>query len=97
MKSSLQPEMIRAVERALDVEQQQDQQESAHYCDVALRMIEAPEPRLIIMHGFSGSGKTWFSERLMARLPAIRLRSDIERKRMHGLREQEESGSAVAQ
>ena len=88
---------IRAVERALDVERQQDQQESAHYCAVALGLIEAPEPRLIIMHGFSGSGKTWLSERLMTRLPALRLRSDIERKRMRGLREGEQSGSAVAQ
>ena len=33
------------------------------------------------MHGFSGSGKTWLSTQLMSELPAIRVRSDIERKR----------------
>jgi hypothetical protein len=33
------------------------------------------------MHGYSGSGKTWLSTQLMSELPAIRVRSDIERKR----------------
>jgi predicted kinase len=36
------------------------------------------------MHGFSGSGKTWFSERLVGALPALRVRSDLERKRFAG-------------
>jgi predicted kinase len=37
------------------------------------------------MHGFSGSGKTWFSEQLVGLLPALRVRSDLERKRLAGL------------
>jgi predicted kinase len=49
------------------------------------------------MHGYSGSGKTWLSQQFMLRLPAIRVRSDTERKRMHGLPETERSGSAVGQ
>ena len=36
------------------------------------------------MHGLSGSGKTWLSERLVSTIPAIRVRSDLERKRLHG-------------
>lgn len=36
------------------------------------------------MHGLSGSGKTWLSDRLMTAMPAVRLRSDVERKRIHG-------------
>ncbi|MGI9248471.1 MAG: AAA family ATPase, partial [Woeseiaceae bacterium] len=36
---------------------------------------------LVAMHGYSGSGKTWMSSQLMSLLPAIRVRSDIERKR----------------
>ncbi len=37
---------------------------------------------LVLMHGVSGSGKSWLSERLVATLPAVRIRSDIERKRL---------------
>ncbi len=88
---------IRAIERERDLERRQDMEETAHYCAVARRWIDAGAPRLIIMHGFSGSGKTWLSQQLMLRLPAVRVRSDIERKRMHGLRESERSGSAVGQ
>jgi aminoglycoside phosphotransferase family enzyme/predicted kinase len=88
---------IRAVERVHDTKRQQDREESAHYCAVAERWVEAGAPRLVIMHGFSGSGKTWLSQQLMLRLPAIRVRSDIERKRVHGLRETERSDSEVGQ
>jgi uncharacterized protein len=37
------------------------------------------------MHGISGSGKTHVSTAILERLGAIRLRSDVERKRMIGL------------
>ena len=47
------------------------------------------------MCGLSGSGKTWLSERLMASLPAIRIRSDIERKRLFGVEETAASGSGI--
>ncbi len=40
------------------------------------------QPTLVLMHGLSGSGKSWLSERLVSTLPAIRVRSDVERKRM---------------
>jgi len=88
---------IRALEREHDANRQRDHEEMNHYCTVARRWIDASLPRLVIMHGYSGSGKTWLSEQLMLRLPAIRLRSDIERKRMHGLQEAEDSRSAVAE
>jgi len=87
---------IRALEREHEADRQRDHEEMNHYCAVARRWVDARKPRLIIMHGYSGSGKTWLSRQLMLRLPAIRLRSDIERKRLHGLEEAERSGSAVA-
>lgn len=43
-------------------------------------------PTLVLMHGVSGSGKSWLSERLVPALPAIRIRSDLERKRLVGAR-----------
>ncbi len=46
----------------------------------------APAPRaLLICHGLSGSGKSHHSGPLAAALGAIRLRSDVERKRLFGL------------
>jgi predicted kinase len=40
---------------------------------------------LLICHGFSGSGKSHHSAELIEPLQAIRLRSDVERKRLFGL------------
>jgi predicted kinase len=37
------------------------------------------------MHGLSGSGKTTVAQSLLESLGAIRVRSDVERKRLHGL------------
>ena len=39
-------------------------------------------PLLIVMHGPSGSGKSWLSERLVPAAAAIRIRADVERKRL---------------
>jgi predicted kinase len=43
-----------------------------------------PPAVLVAMHGPSGSGKSWLSERLVARVAAVRIRSDVERKRLAG-------------
>ena len=88
---------IRALEREHEANRQRDHEEMNHYCAMARRWIDAGVPRMVIMHGYSGSGKTWLSRQLMLRLPAIRVRSDIERKRLHGLQETEWSDSAVGQ
>lgn len=42
----------------------------------------AASPPLVITHGLSGSGKSWLAERLVMRSGAIRIRSDVERKRI---------------
>ena len=89
--------VIRAIERAHETTRRHDQREAAHYCNVARWWTDFGTPRLILMHGFSGSGKTWLSQQLMLRLSAIRVRSDIERKRMHGLQESDRSDAAPGQ
>jgi hypothetical protein len=48
----------------------------------AAEFATQPTPTLFIMHGPSGSGKSWLSERLAPLLGADRLRSDVERKRL---------------
>jgi len=60
--------------------------------------LSAPErPLLLVTHGLSGSGKTHVTDELVARLPALRVRSDLERKRLHGLAALARTGSAIGQ
>ena len=55
-----------------------------------------PRPRqLLLMHGVSGSGKTWVSQALVEHFGTLRLRSDVERKRLCGLPALARSASAV--
>lgn len=55
------------------------------YLALAERFATPQSARLTLMHGFSGSGKTFESQRLLQTEGAIRIRSDVERKRLHGL------------
>ncbi len=57
--------------------------------------LGASRPILLLMHGLSGSGKTWLARPLAQRLAAVHLRSDVERKRRAGLGELARSGSKV--
>lgn len=63
------------------------------YAGLAERRIQTPRPMLLITHGFSGSGKSFFAEKLAEQLGAIHLRSDIERKRLYGFAPQESTNS----
>lgn len=51
----------------------------------AIRFKEATRPALVIMHGVTASGKSWLSERLISAISAVRIRSDLERKRLQGI------------
>ena len=73
-----------------------DLDEAHSYCAMATRQIAPRTPVLIVMSGMSGSGKTWVSGRLLSAMPAIRIRADLERKRIFGLRESESSSSDIA-
>jgi predicted kinase len=55
------------------------------YLDAALAWTQPGDVRLFITHGLPGSGKTFASQRLLEQEGAIRLRSDVERKRLFGL------------
>ncbi|MGC1175738.1 AAA family ATPase [Polaromonas sp.] len=60
--------------------------EAAHrYLATALVWAQPGKAWLSIMHGLPGSGKTHVSQRLLEQEGAIRLRSDVERKRLYGL------------
>jgi uncharacterized protein len=55
------------------------------YFDLAERYTRPSRPRLFITHGLSGSGKTFATQQVVEATGAIRLRSDVERKRLFGL------------
>ncbi len=66
------------------------------YVQRALALTHAPAPRLVILCGLSGSGKTSLAAALSERLPLIHIRSDVERKRLFGLPPLARAGAAPA-
>lgn len=63
------------------------------YLALARQCLELYRPVLIITHGLPGSGKTTFSQFALQQMGAIRIRSDVERKRLFGLGTLESSRS----
>lgn len=55
------------------------------YLQLALSYTHTEPPKLIITRGVSASGKSTVSQQLLESLPAVRIRSDVERKRIAGL------------
>lgn len=80
--------MVRAKVAALRAGQAGGEAERAEV-DACLRLAErlaqSAQPQLWITHGLSGSGKTTQTQSLLQREGRIRLRSDVERKRLAGL------------
>lgn len=65
------------------------------YLALAQRCLGLYRPSLIITHGLPGSGKTTFSQLALQKTGALRIRSDVERKRLFGLETLESSRSRV--
>ncbi|MBS0373231.1 MAG: AAA family ATPase [Proteobacteria bacterium] len=63
------------------------------YVATAERFATRPPGLVVITSGLSGSGKSRLAAELVGRLPAVRLRSDVERKRLAGLPPEARSGS----
>ena len=94
--------MVRAKVAVIDRERHSartDRAEDRHtidrYSALARTLTSDRRPVLVLMMGLSGSGKTWLSTRLVPALPALRLRSDLERKRIFGLDETADSESGI--
>ena len=65
------------------------------YIRLAAAHTGTPRGAVIITHGLSGSGKTTLTQPLPAALGAVRIRSDVERKRLHGLPTLARTGAAT--
>ena len=73
--------------------------QATDYLTLAESIATPPPPRLTITFGLSGSGKSTQSGALLRSSPGattLRLRSDVERKRLHGLAPLERSHSTPA-
>ncbi len=72
----------------------EDAPDVLRYLNLAKRLSRSGRPALLLMHGYSGSGKTWLSQRVQETLGGIRIRSDVERKRLFALPALADSKSA---
>ncbi len=80
--------MVRAKVTALQLEQRFEQQtleQLQRYVQWAATQQRRPAGRLIVSCGVSGSGKSYWAAQLAPELAALRLRSDVMRKHLHGL------------
>jgi predicted kinase len=83
---------VAAIKRAQSAS---DGHEAERYLATALELTAPKRPLLVIAHGLSGSGKSYVLRELVSRLPGIRARSDVERKRLHGLDASARTGSQI--
>jgi aminoglycoside phosphotransferase family enzyme/predicted kinase len=86
---------MRQVESA--VERETSRAEYRAFVDVARHQSQPPQAAIVITHGLSGSGKTTCAERVIEQTGGVRIRTDIERKRLHGLGAGASSGSPVGE
>jgi hypothetical protein len=68
---------------------------AAMYLAAAADETRKSQPLCVITTGLSGSGKTTVARLLAPCLSAVHVRSDVERKRLHGLEARARSGSAI--
>ncbi|MDP2323825.1 MAG: AAA family ATPase [Gammaproteobacteria bacterium] len=89
---------IRAQQPGTD-EREKDlaEREARRYLALARHYTQPGRPRLILTRGVSASGKTTLSGTLVESLGAIRLRSDVERKRLSGLPAEADARAGVGQ
>jgi len=66
-------------------EQIEDRTAVPRYIEAAAWHAAAGAPRLILTCGLAGSGKTTVAQTMLERLGAVRVRSDVERKRLAGV------------
>ena len=67
--------------------------EVRRYLALALRFTEPRTVELWLAHGFSGAGKSTQSQALIAERGVVRVRADVERKRLFGLAPQASSAA----
>jgi aminoglycoside phosphotransferase family enzyme/predicted kinase len=89
--------LMRACEKNLDDAQSSRLRKAYEsYLALAQRCTTLGRPAILLMHGFSASGKSTIALSLAQELGALRIRSDVERKRLHGVAPLARTHSAVS-
>ena len=78
-------------------EKQQAEADFKSYLELAIRYIKTPQPYMLITRGKSASGKSSITAPLSEHLGAIRIRSDVERKRLYNIKNGDDSSTAFGQ
>jgi len=81
--------------RAAQLGQSASMAQCESYLALAERFETPSRPALIITHGLPGCGKTTVSQLVVEKYQAIRIRSDVERKRLFGLLAHQRSQSEI--
>jgi len=89
--------LVRAKVAAIKAAQAGHAVRATPYIETAHELCRPAAPLLLITHGLSGSGKTTITDELVGRLRALRVRSDLERKRLHGLAAEARTDSGIGQ
>jgi uncharacterized protein len=85
---------IRAGQRGV-AKARQELKTCRSYLGLAHDCLTHHRPALIITHGLPGCGKSTFAQIALERLGAIRIRSDVERKRLFGITALADSNSQI--
>ena len=72
----------------------QAEAECCRYLQLATGYTTRERPRLLLTHGLSGSGKSTLAQALVDRIGVVRIRSDLERKRLEGMAPHERGDAA---
>jgi aminoglycoside phosphotransferase family enzyme/predicted kinase len=89
---------IRAGQQGITAQEKQDaEHEFCAYLYLARTYTQNKEPSLVITRGLSASGKSTLTQPLLERMGAIRIRSDVERKRLFGIDDDSDSSTGIEQ
>jgi len=68
-----------------EIERKRSIKEFQSYLDLSITYTKNSTAKLIIMYGLSASGKSTLSQQLVDKMGAVRIRSDVERKRLFNI------------
>jgi len=87
---------IRAGQHGISEAEKREAEDEFHaYLKLARSYTRLSQPKLIITRGMSASGKSTLTQPLLELMGAIRIRSDVERKRLFGISADKDSRAGI--
>jgi len=87
---------IRAGQHGITEDEKHEAEEEFHaYLKLARSYTQHVKPKLVITRGMSASGKSTLTQPLLEVMGAIRIRSDVERKRLFGIQAGADSAAGI--